>query len=35
MPANISSLNAFDLTTGDFDERVRLLIRELKQWDME
>jgi TIR domain len=35
MPGEIMHLAPFDLTADDFDERVRLLIRELKQREME
>ena len=35
MPEEIMHLSPFDLTAGDFDERVRLLIRELKKREME
>jgi hypothetical protein len=34
-PDEIKHLKPFDLTAGDFEERVRLLIRELKQREME
>jgi hypothetical protein len=35
MPDEIEHLTPFDLTAGDFDDRVRLLVRELKRREME
>jgi hypothetical protein len=35
VPDDIIHLAPFDLTAGDFDDRVRLLVRELKKRDME